>query len=101
MALKTGNVKGISKGFIVLVQRHFQLCSQASDTLRVYMRIVHWCLLIATGKRKEHNVGRGFFGIDKLQYHTRICVAVKSGMYFISEIDHSVTTWHSTVWVKY
>ena len=88
-ALGIGNVKGISKGFIVLVQRHCHLiCSQTSDTLHENSPL----MLIDTGKRKEHNVGRRFFEIDKLQYHTRICVAVKSGMYFILEIDHSVAT---------
>ena len=91
MELGIGNVKGISKDFIVLVQSYCQSCSQASDTLHEISPL----MLVDTGKRKEHNVGRGFFGIVKLQYHMGNCVAGNcyiSSMHFILEMDYSVAT---------
>ena len=65
--LGTGNVKGNSKGFTVLpkdIAAHAPRLVKASPLM-----------LIDTEKRKEHNIGRGWFGI-KLQYHTEICVAL-------------------------
>ena len=46
MALGIGNVKGISKGFIVLAQRHCCSCSQDNDTLSPLMLAIYLvCIL--------------------------------------------------------